>query len=627
MKFVILPDGPAATALATKLRATELRADQRIDHASGRPWIIGDWPRQEARVVEAGRRRMVLLGSTRLDRAATAAALGRMRSLHDVDAIASQLPGLLHLTVSMDGRTRVQGSVVGARQIFTAVIDGVTVAASEVESLIRLTSAPLDEIALAARLLAPGGAPWPLALRPVRRGIDPLTTGHWLELDADGRSRQHRWWKLPEASLSLAQGAAAVRSALSEAIATRVAPGRTISADLSGGLDSTALCFLADAADADLVTYHTQPLDRTNPDTAWADKAAALLPAARHHILSAGRDENLFDVGYTTDFAGRAPEGPSTWASGLAHIQDLAQRAIAEGSSRHLTGFGGDELFGRMPACAWSLARARPISGLKLVNRYRLANRWSWGATVRALADRSTFAQNLAAVATAISAPPPPLNEPDFGWVFAPRMPAWATPEAVAAVRQLLSTAAAEGPGPLDTDRTRHQALASLVFEGTTVRQVNTVLAGTGIVWDAPFLDDRVVEAALATQVDQRLASGRFKPLLTSAVQGIVPADILERRDKGEFSAEAFRGLERNRARILELCEDSQLARLGLIDPAAFRSAVLNPGPMSHHLPPLGTTVASESWLRTHLQSPPQDPAGVRFNPGLKTRVSSKEIR
>ncbi|MET9294168.1 lasso peptide isopeptide bond-forming cyclase [Streptomyces sp. NPDC003077] len=602
MEFVVLPDGPAGTEVAGRLRATH-----RIDHTSGRPWIVGDWRQDEVTVLEAGPRRLVLLGHTRLDATATTATLGRTRSLSDLDTVASRLPGLFHLTASMDGKVRVQGSVAGVRQIFTAVVDGVTVAASGMEPLLRLTGTSLDETVLAARLLAPGGAPWPLNLRPVRQGIDALGTGHWLELDTDGRARQIRWWKLPEARLSLAEGAQAVRSALSEAIATRVRPNRTISADLSGGLDSTSLCFLADAAGADLVTYHVMPLDSANEDTAWARKAADLLSAARHHTLTADRAENLLDVGYTDEYTNLAPEGPATWASGLAHVGDLAQRATNEGASLHLTGFGGDELFGRMPACAWSLARAHPVGGLKLVNRYRLANRWSWTATVRALADRSTFAQNLAAVAARISAPPPPLDEPDFGWVFAPRLPAWATPDAVAAVRNLLTTAARETPVPLDADRARHQALASIVFEGKTIRQVNTIVAGTGIAWDAPFLDDRVLEAALSTQIDQRLATGRFKPLLTSAVRGLVPGDILDRRDKGEFSAEAFRGLARNRARILELCEDSHLAQLGLIDPAKFRAAVLNPGPMSHHLQPIETTLACESWLRTHRQPHPQD--------------------
>jgi asparagine synthase (glutamine-hydrolysing) len=361
MEFVVLPDCPAAAALAGRLRAVH-----RVDHASGRPWIVGDWGEDEITTLVAGPRRMALLGRTLLDETAMAAALGRMRSLHDVDTIAARLPGAFHLTASLDGRTRVQGSVTGVRQIFTTVADGVTVAASGVAPLQPLTGAALDETVLAARLLAPGGAPWPLAQRPVRRGIAALATGHWLELTADGRARQTRWWELPEASLTLAQGAEAVRSALDDAITTRVATGGTLSADLSGGLDSTSLCFLAHAAGADLVTYHVMPLDSANADTVWARRAAQRLPAARHHMLSADRAENLFDIGYTAEFVGAAPEGPSTWASGLAHIQDLAERATAEGSSLHLTGFGGDELFGRMPACAWSLARATPAGGLRL---------------------------------------------------------------------------------------------------------------------------------------------------------------------------------------------------------------------------------------------------------------------
>ncbi|MFF3175404.1 lasso peptide isopeptide bond-forming cyclase [Streptomyces sp. NPDC057900] len=595
MEFTVLPDCPAGAAVAAKVRAS-----CRIDHASGRPWILGHWPDGETTLIEAGRHRLVLIGDTRIDPAAAAATLARTNSPHDVDKEAARLPGLFHLMASVDGVTRVQGSLVGVRQVYSAVVDGVTVAASGVEPLLRLTGAGLDEAVLAARLLAPGGAPWPLAQRPVRRGIDPLRTGHWLRIDSDGRSRQVRWWQLPEPTHSLAEGAQAVRTALAEALAARVRPGRTISADLSGGMDSTSLCFLADAAGADLVTYHVAPLDRANEDTAWAARAAALLPRARHHTLAADRAENLFGIGYTAGHKDAAPEGPSTWASGLPHIRDLAGRATEQGATLHLSGFGGDELFGRMPTSAWSLARARPVSGLRLVNRYRLANRWSWGKTVRALADRRTFAENLTAVAARIAAPPPPLDEPDFGWVFAPRMPSWAMPEAVSAVRRLLTTTARSLPEPLDADRARHQALASLVFEGSTIRQINTVVAGSGIAWDAPFLDDRVIAAALTTRVDQRLAAGRFKPLLTSAVRGTVPGEILDRRDKGEFSAEAFRGLERNRAAILEHCEDSHLARLGLIDPAAFRAAVLNPGPMSHHLQPIDTTVACESWLRTH---------------------------
>ncbi len=601
MNFVVLPDCPAAAALAPRLQGP-----RQIEHASGRPWVIGDWLSGEFTRVAAGERQLMLLGPTSADPADVASGLSRMRTLHDLDRLASKLPGLCYLIASADGKTRVQGSVAGVRQVFTTTVNGVSVAASGVAPLLMLTgTGQVDEEILAARLLTPPGGPWPVSQRSLRKGIQPLVAGHWLLLDADGRPAQVRWWELPPAARSLEEGAEAVRGALSASLGSRLKVNGTVSADLSGGLDSTSLCFLASAAGADLVTYHVTPLDGANEDTWWAAKAAALLPAARHRILPADRAENWFTAGYDQAVPGIDPEGPANWSSGLAHVMDLAARARKDGAALHLTGFGGDELFGRMPACAWSLVRSRPVSGLRLVNRYRLANRWPAGATVRSLLDTSAFAANLAVIADRIGDVSRP-GGPDFGWSFTPRMPPWATADAVAAVRRLLNEAAAAQPTPLDRDRTRHQALASLIFEGATIRQVNAVIAGSGITWDAPFLDDRVIEAALSVRVDQRLASGRNKPLLTTAMREVVPADILGRRDKGEFSAEGFRGLAANRNLLLRLCDDSRLAELGLIDPVAFRTALLSPGLMSQDLQPIQATVACESWLRSHADRLPE---------------------
>jgi asparagine synthase (glutamine-hydrolysing) len=604
MDFVILPDCAAATELAS-----DLPGPQRIDHASGRPWIVGDWAAGEVTLVEAGPRRLACLGLTRVDAAATARSLAGLGSLHDADVIAASLPGACHLSVSMDGRVRAQGTVCGSRQIFFAQAGGLGVAASNVAPLRRLTGAQIDETLLAGRLLAPAGPPWPVSQRPIWRGIEALEAGHWLLLDAHGRPVQKRWWKPPEASAPLPVAAQAVRAALAEAVALRAAG--TISADLSGGLDSTCLCFLAAAAGADLVTYHAVPLDRANQDTVWAREAATFLPAARHRVLPVEREENWFNVGYTPDARDVDPEGPGNWADGLPHVRDLTGRALAEGASIHLMGLGGDELFGPMPAYPWSFVRAHPIAGLRTLNRHRLGSRWTLGATVRALADRSTFGQDLAAVADRITEAPSAVPGIDCGWTPAVYMPPWATREAVQTVRALLRDAASSAPGPLDRDRTRHQVLTSLIFEGSTMRQIDTVTAGSGLRWEAPFLDDRVIEAALSVRIGERMVSGRFKPLLTEAMRATVPERLLGRRDKGEFSAEGFKGLRHNRERLAGLSQQSRLAELGLIDPAAFRAALLSPGVMSHHFQQLATTVACEGWLRTHSWSVAA-PAGGR---------------
>jgi asparagine synthase (glutamine-hydrolysing) len=74
---------------------------------------------------------------------------------------------------------------------------------------------------------------------------------------------------------------------------------------------------------------------------------------------------------------------------------------------------------------------------------------------------------------------------------------------------------------------------------------------------------------------------------------------ILDRRSKGEYSAEAFEGLRRNRQALLGLCDDLHLERLGLVDARALRDALDRLGPEARHVNPLENTLACEAWLRS----------------------------
>ncbi|MFC5183575.1 asparagine synthase-related protein [Actinomadura harenae] len=77
-----------------------------------------------------------------------------------------------------------------------------------------------------------------------------------------------------------ALGVARVRRALHDAVAVR-AHGRTsLSADLSGGMDSTSVCFLAAGKVERLLTVRAESGDPGDEDGQWAGLAAAALPHA-----------------------------------------------------------------------------------------------------------------------------------------------------------------------------------------------------------------------------------------------------------------------------------------------------------------------------------------------------------
>ncbi|MFI0859640.1 asparagine synthase-related protein [Streptomyces smyrnaeus] len=647
MDFLILPDHPAAQDIVARTPA--LAAAEVIPHASGRPWLLlrplwaaadekaggeaggrgdmerpgpGPGPRPgpgtgegaggRVRVFGSGARRLAVLGHTRPSAERLQHLLDQAGSLSALDHAARSSAGCCHLVASFDGRVRAQGTLSTARQLFTVRVAGVTVAAGSPAPLAALTAAPCDETALACRLLTPY-VPWPLSSRSVWRGVRAVTPGHWLELAPDGTARERRWWQRPAPEVPLSQAATAVRDALREAVRVRAGAVGTLSADLSGGLDSTSLCFVADDVAATTHTYHAVPLDPRNPDHRWARRAAARFgPTVHHTDLPHDHSARLFGLATGDPLADTAGadepdggEGPLNWRWGGPHLRALSRTAAEAGSRLHLMGLGGDELFGPLPNGLWAMLRTEPRAALPQIRRRQLLNRWSLPATVRGLADRSDFPEALRGLAGRLTGPPPQRWQVGFGWTGESRMPAWSTPEAVDLVRGALLAEARAGTPPLDGDRFGHQVLEFLAVEGTTIRQTARAMARYGIAWEAPFLDDRVIEAALSVRLSERMPSGRFKPLLTAAMRGVVPQEILERTDKGEFSAELYEGLARGKEAAVEMCARLRLGARGLADPDVLRTALLSPSDEGRYAAHLESTVAVEAWLR----SPHTDPA------------------
>ncbi|MBO8191053.1 hypothetical protein ITI46_04975 [Streptomyces oryzae] len=605
MDFLILPDHPAAQELVARTPA--LGAASVVPHASGRPWLLGWWGGGAVRVFASGARRLAVVGNARPAADRMQRALERAGSLSGLDAAARSMAGCCHLVASFEGRVRAQGALSTARQIFTARVAGVTLAASGPAPLAALAEAPCDEAALAARLLTPY-VPWPLCRRSVWSGVEAVTPGHWLELAPDGSARERRWWQRPAPEAPLPQAAAAVREALREAVRVRAESAGTLSADLSGGLDSTSLCFVADDVAAPTRTYHAVPLDPRNPDHRWSRLAATHFGLTVHHTeLAHDHSARLFGLAGDGEGGTDEPdggEGPLNWRWGGPHLRALSRTAYEEGSRLHLMGLGGDELFGPLPNGLWAMLRTEPRAALVQIRRRQLLNRWPLSATVRGLADRSGFPEALRSLAGRLTGPPPQRWQVGFGWTGELRMPAWSTPEAVDLVRGALLAEARAGTPPLDGDRFGHQVLEYLAFEGTTIRQTARAMAPYGIAWEAPFLDDRVIEAALSVRLSQRMRSGSFKPLLVAAMRGIVPQDVLDRTDKGEFSAELYEGLARGKEGAVAMCAGLRLGARGLADADVLRAALLSPPEEGRYAAHLENTVAVEAWLRSACTSP-----------------------
>jgi asparagine synthase (glutamine-hydrolysing) len=588
--FVVVPDTDAVGEVAARARAHATRA---IPHASGRPWILGRWPKEAVTEGCHGRARVVVLGEheVTVDEASRAAAAAH--SPAGLDRFAGAWAGSHHLLSSADGQVRVQGSVTGVRAVFHARSGTAGVASNRADVLADLLGGEFDEGRLAVQLLSSGGI-HPLSARPVWRGVESLPGDHYLVLGADGRTRTVRWWHPPAHHVPLAEAAPAFREVLARAVRLRTRGRDLVTADL-GGLDSTAVVSTAARAGVKLVAYTAGTHDAQGDDVAYARRTVAGLDGVEHHIVPPQHVPLTFDG---VDRLDDVLDSPSMFAVDRNRRMSLVDLAAERGSRVHLTGFGGDELLGGASARVHDLLLSRPRTAVRHTRGYLAKYRWSRRDAVRQLLDRRSYPAWLEHVAAHLTAPLPSLDEPLFQWCAPPRMPPWATPDAVDAVRELIR---AEAPAaePLGRGHGEHRELATMRAVSRFARHINQMIGPGGPVFAAPYYDDRVVEAGLAVRPEERVTPWRYKPLIVEAMRGVVPEVSRSRATRANATLEEEVGMRRHRAALLALWEDSRLARLGLVDARALREWCARPGAAELENAWLHPSVACEVWLRS----------------------------
>ncbi|WP_344363528.1 asparagine synthase-related protein [Streptomyces gobitricini] len=582
-------------------------------HASGHPWLVGRLPATWVRIFTAGTVRLAVLGRTAevgtcvsgatgargtgTQQGTCAPLLARLARVRDVpdlnelDTLASCFRGSFHLALSAHGRSRVQGTASGLRRLYQARHHGMTVVADRGDVLARLTSASLDTRALAARLIV-GEVPAPLDELSCWDGVVAVPNGSAITVDPMGRPRLRPWWQASAAEGPLRRGALAVGEALSAAVDARLRAekrhGRTPGCDLSGGLDSTSLAFLA-AASGPLATLTVQYTDAANDDLVWATRARERLPHQGGPALHLAGSH----VPAQYAAAGCAPllaDAPSPLLRGRAVLNTGAAEYTRHGISLHLAGHGGDEVLQATLGYLHGLVRRHPAQAVRHLRGHRSRRRWPLGSTLRALTDSRPYGRWLADEARLLRAPEQ--ASPPFGWGQPIRLAPWASPEAEALVAGLLKEAA-DRAEPLAPDRGQHHTLHRVRSAAQVYRLMRQELTTPWIA--LPFLDDKVLEACLAVRPEHRGTPYAYKQVLTTAMRSVVPDELLARTTKGSTDTDFYDGLRAHRSTLADLVDRSELGARGLIDTAALRNALLMPTP--HTSVPLEDSLACEHWL------------------------------
>ncbi|WP_329233101.1 lasso peptide isopeptide bond-forming cyclase [Streptomyces canus] len=588
--FAVFPDRADAAAVA---RSFARPGSRTLAHASGRPWLVGHWHDDEIVTASAGNATVAVIGCCPVEAVQLRRTAARLRDLTELDAPARSIPGSFHLVAALDGQIRVQGTASGLRLVFHAEIDGVRVAATRADTLAAVLGIGPDTRELAVRLLWP--APYPLFETSLWRPVTAVPPHDAVIVAADGRTVRHtRWWTPPEPVRPLAEAAPLIRTALEEAVGARTRQGGVVSCDLSGGLDSTSICFLADSSPAHVVASTWPGRDPADTDLHWAERAMGHLPDVEHVVWDADASPLVYeDLLGIDDLLDEPTIGVMDRSRVLHHLPGLAAR----GSRLHLTGIGGDHVAWCSDAYYHRLLRTRPLFALRQLRGYRALWQWPLGGTARALADSRPYGKWLADGAGRLRGPLPSSVATSLGWGMAPRLFDWVTPEAERMARRALLDAAATA-SPLHPDRGLHTDLEQIRSCTRVIRQWDRMAARAGLPMASPFFDDRVIEAFLAVRPSERVTPWQYKPVLSAAMRGIVPEDCLRRANKATAAMDASNGLREHRADLLALWENSRLEELGLVNGAELRRLARRPASPGLSDAILYSTIAAEVWLR-----------------------------
>ncbi|MFI5805382.1 asparagine synthase-related protein [Streptomyces sp. NPDC051561] len=617
------PGGPVADPAAVNAAASG-GSWQTVAHPSGRPWILARLLVRQLVHVSRGADALVLIGPHKTPAATLDAVLGPAADTRDLHHRLAGLPGLGHVVSRIGDETCVRGTASGHRRVYHAGHAGHRIASDRPAALAQLTGAGLDEGALALRLL--DFVPHPLRERPVWRGVEEIDPAYALLLhDSGTRFSIRRWWQPPVPRLTMAEGAPAVAAALAASVAAHLHGRTRVSGELSGGMDSTSVTFLAQragAADTTLLTVAAR--DERSEDQLWSERGvlAAREAAERdererrgpeqegperegregeagprkiEHTVVPAEDAPLFYADLRAA-AGELLDEPFPVAPARARAAMLLGRAAATGSEYHLTGYGGDELFNGLASACQDLLPGKPVKAWNRISALRHQSGWPLLPTLRGMLFPPAFgtwlAGSLIDTATADS------RTPQVSWGMRQAMRPWFTEKAKGLIRDEFRKAAARAQ-PIAPRPGRHMDLDTVRLGARYFQAMEDIGAGLGLPVAAPFFDDRVVEAVMAVRVEDRVVPWRYKPLLVEAVRGVVPDSLLARTTKDHMSADDVQGLRQHADGLRELWTGSLLAERGLIDAVQLRRLADDPYSPLLQQHPIDSTVSCEAWLRT----------------------------
>ena len=476
----------------------------------------------------------------------------------------------------------------GIKPFYYCHADGAFIFASEIKGVLAsgLVRAAADRQALAAYLV---DGYLDADERTLFDGVQQLTPGHNLHLEGQAL-RVERYWPsidyIEAAGRSESSSPAELREMLQDAVALRLRSDVPVGACLSGGLDSSSLLACAhEVAEERTGAFDYRTFTVSFPGTAidetqYAKDVTERFPC-RPHLVEASGEELRRELPALT----RAQEIPVPSGSLYAQWRVMA-KAHESGMKVLLDGQGGDEVFAGYPlyfpaAAADDFLSLHPIAAWQTLCCLRRYHGFSWPRTL------GYFGFNLLPASSRTA--------------LRQRVKRGVQLGSELAEARVAKSFSADVPFGSRLARLQWQMLRSWQLPALLHFEDRSSMAFS-IETRLPFLDYRLVELGMRLSARAKVSRQQGKHILRQAMADLVPASILERRDKIGFATPDDAWMRGPLGEYLrELARSESLLGRGWLDPDWLRGATSADGGASRAM--LWRLAGAELWGRTFLDS------------------------
>jgi len=372
-------------------------------------------------------------------------------------------------------------------------------------------------------------------------GIYSLPAGSWAVANSSFPNNARTFWsvpqtRLPESEISTKEAASRLRSLLDDAVRIRLRADVPLSVELSGGMDSSTLVALAARHYPGKITTYTVRFPEKESNEEPFARSVASFYKTNYQVLQSPIASFWQDILSFTYLEEEPYHSPN-----LQTNQVIWSQMRAMGTKVSLNGAGGDENFAGYSRYYLPFQVENLQEG-----RYRTyvgnALRYSQGRTnIRGLYQpMSRFLKMSAASPTSLSY--------YLGTIHLDRLPECETLDKV-----------------LFGDMTD-------TLMPYWLRSGDRGYMGIPLEVRAPFLDYRVIELAFQLPVTYLIRDGWHKWILRKAVEDILPADVVWRRQKMGFPFPFARFYDQNKKIIDLILNESRNPLVDLSQSERFRS-------------------------------------------------------